>query len=177
MKISAFIATSLDGYIARSNGDIDWLIENNNSLEGEDFGYSNYYDSVSCIVIGRNTYEKVLDFEEWPYEGKHVIILSETMKELPLQHLGKATLFSGSIDLLMEQLENERESHIYVDGGKTIQSFIRSNHLNEITITRVPILLGSGLPLFGEVKADLHLKHIKTEAYLNGFVQSTYGIK
>jgi len=176
MKISVFIATSLDGFIARLNGSIDWLISADKQESTEDYGYQEFYDSIDCLVMGRNSMEKVIDFPEWPYEDKRVIVLSKTLEEVPAQHVDKFELYSGSLSELVKQLENDGFKSLYIDGGKTIQSFINNNLITDITITKIPILLGEGLPLFGTIKNDIKLIHIETKSYPNGFVKSTYEV-
>jgi len=176
MKVSAFIATSLDGYIARPDGDIEWLMNADNSGGKEDYGYKEFSDTVDCMVIGRNSMEKVMSFPEWPYESKRVVVLSNTLKETPSQLKDKVELYSGSLKKLVTALENEGCKRIYIDGGKTIQSFINEALLTDITITKIPVLLGEGLSLFGKTKHDIKLKHIESKSYPSGFVKSTYEI-
>ena len=176
MKISVYIASSLDGFIARPNGDINWLMEADNSGEKEDYGYKEFSDSVDCMVMGRNSMKKVMSFPEWSYEGKRVVVLSNTLKEAPSQLKDKVELYSGSLIMLVTKLKRDGCEHIYVDGGKTIQSFINEDLITDITITRIPILLGEGLPLFGKTKHDIKLKHIESKSYPSGFVKSTYQV-
>jgi len=176
MKFSVFIATSLDGYIARPDGDIEWLFANSDPNNKEDYGYADFMSTVSCIVMGRNTFEKVLSFPEWPYD-KPVIVISKTMKTLPESCVGKVELFSGSIPELKKVLEDKRFDRIYLDGGKTIQSFLQAGIITDIVLTRIPVLIGSGLSLFGSLDKDVKLKHIETTSYSSGFVQSKYVIE
>ena len=128
-------------------------------------------NDVDCIVMGRNTYEKVLEFDPWPFAGKRVVVLSRTMRSIDQSG---AELSTESPAVLLQKLAAEGIKKVYLDGGKTIQSFLRDGLVNEITITRIPILLGSGLPLFGQMDASVHLQHSKSHAYANGFVQSTW---
>lgn len=177
MKASVFIATSLDGYIARRDGSIDWLTAaGGETNDSEDFGYEAFFDTVDCMVMGRNSMEKVLTFPTWPYEGKRVIVLSNTLKEVPEAVFGKIELHAGSLRELVTKLEGEGCKRAYVDGGKTIQSFINERLLTDLTITRIPVLLGEGLPLFGKTPADVMLTHVETISYPNGFVKSTYEV-
>ncbi len=176
MKISVFIATSLDGYIARKNGKIDWLMAADNSNGSEDYGYKEFSDSVDCMIMGRNSLETVLTFDEWPYEGKRVVVLSSSMKETPQSVSGKIELYSGSIEELVSMLKIEGCNRLYIDGGKTIQSFLRADLVTDLTITKIPIILGEGLPLFGNLEEEIKLRHVKTVAYPSGFVKSTYEI-
>ena len=164
IKFSGFIATSLDGYIARLDGRIDWLtqkksptnrqkinthakstIQNADDLFTEDYGYRHFYDSVNCLVMGRNTFEKTVSFPEWPHANKRVIVLSKRLKEIPEIYQERAELYSGTPEMLSVELQNYHVKQVYIDGGKTLQSFINARILNQITITQVPILLGSGM--------------------------------
>jgi len=174
MQISVFIATSLDGFIARLNGDIDWLVNKN---DPEDYGYGAFISTVDCLVMGRNTFEKVLSFPEWPYAGKRVMVISRTLNRIPAQAAGKAELYAGPVEQLAAQLSSEGYGRIYIDGGKTIQSFLRAGLVTDMTLTHIPILIGSGLPLFGELREDIHLNHIETKTFPSGFVQSRYELR
>lgn len=175
MKISVFIATSLDGYIAKPDGDIGWLMDGRYELEGEDFGYRALYDACDLLVMGRNSFEKVAGFDEWPYVDKRVIVLSTTLTSLP-KEMGNVELFGGSVSELMEMLEMQQCEHIYVDGGKTIQSFLQEGLVTEITITTIPLLLGAGINLFGYLSQPKELHLIAVQGYANGFVQSLYAV-
>jgi dihydrofolate reductase len=177
MKISVFIATSLDGFIARLNGDIDWLINAGDTNDPEDYGYGKFIATVNCLVIGRNSFEKVLSFPEWPYAGKRVVVISRTLNQIPEKIAGKVELYAGPVEQLAAQLSSEGHDRIYIDGGKTIQSFLGAGLVTDMTITRIPILIGSGLPLFGELPGDIHLDHIETKAFRSGFVQSHYELR
>jgi dihydrofolate reductase len=173
MKISIYIATSLDGFIARPDGDIEWLHTLTDPNDKEDYGYAEFMASIDCIVMGRKTLEKVLTFPDWPYD-KPVIVLSNTLKVIPEQCIGKIEIFQGTVDDLVIKLKAEKRERIYIDGGKTIQSFLAGGYVSDLTLTRIPILIGSGLPLFGSISKDIKLKHIVTKSFPSGFVQSTY---
>jgi len=177
MNVSVFIATSLDGYIARKNGSIDWLLAADPTGGAEDYGYQGFFDSIDCMVMGRKSLETVMEFPEWPYPNKRVIVLSHTLKDAPAPALGKIELFAGPIHSLYAELKNQAYQRLYVDGGKTVQSFLREGLVNDLTITRIPILLGEGIPLFGSLPKDVKLKHLSTQAYASGFVQSRYEIE
>ncbi len=176
MKVSAFIATSLDGFIARTDGGIDWLNEIEPPHPSEDYGYAAFSSNVDVMVIGRHSLEVVMSFPQWPYENKKVIVLSRSLKSKPENINNKIEWYSGSLNTLIERLQHEGCQHLYVDGGKTIQSFINEDLLTDLTITTLPILLGEGIPLFSKTGRDIPLKHIKTQSYSNGLVQSTYAI-
>jgi len=176
IKFSAFIATSFDGFIARLNGKLDWLNEAAGEDKSEDYGYQQFVASVDCIVLGRNSFEKVAAFSQWPYEKTPVIVLSRHLKSIPPALEDKASLFSGEVELLAVELQSRGFKRVYVDGGATIQSFIRAELLDDITVTQIPVLLGKGIPLFAEVAKDVKLKLLRSQAYASGFVQSSYQI-
>lgn len=171
-----FIATSLDGFIARENGDIDWLTKQN--TDGEDHGYNALMASVGGLVMGRGSYETLAGFDTWPYQ-KPVIVLSKTLNErdLPDRLRGKVSFSRESPAVLMKRLNTEGWKAAYIDGGLIVQSFLRDGLIDEIILTRIPILLGAGKPLFGSMAADVDLVHISTKSFPSGLVQSTYHIK
>lgn len=177
MKCSVFIATSLDGFIAREDGSIDWLEEaNQTSPIGEDFGYKTFFGSVDVLVMGRKTFETVQRFPEWPYGDKRIVVLSKTMRWLPDSCPASVSLTAQSPTEIVASLAQSPARHAYVDGGSTIQGFLAEGLIDEITITTIPILLGSGVRLFGSVPGDIHLTHETTRSYANGFVQSKYRV-
>jgi dihydrofolate reductase len=174
MKVSIYVATSLDGFIARENGDLDWLPGSDGEMGNEDLGYRDFMDSVDVLVMGRKTYEKVLSFGMWPYGEKHVVVLCSSLTQVPAEIAKTVEIRSGAPTELVKELERSGAKHIYVDGGKTIQSFLSAGLIQEIIITRVPVLIGSGISLFGDLARDIRLCHIKTTSYESGLVQSTY---
>ncbi len=182
IKASVYIATSLDGFIARENGALDWLPGSDSeaveveSGEQEDYGYRGFFDSIDILVMGRYTFEKVLAFGKWPYETKPVIVLSRTLTTLPTELSGTVNLRSCSPADLLSELQHSGAKRLYIDGGRTIQEFLRQGLIDEITITIIPILIGKGIPLFGPLSKDLKLKHMKTFSFENGFVQSRYEV-
>jgi len=173
MKISVFIATSLDGFIAKPDGDVDWLMDKRYVLEGEGFGYQELYDACDVLVMGRHSFEKVSSFDTWPYPDKRVVVLSGSLKKLPI-HLNDVELFSGPIEEMMTMFKREGVKHIYIDGGRVIQSFLKHGLVSEMTLTTIPILLGEGIKLFGTLERPLHLNLKSAKGYPNGFVQSIY---
>jgi len=167
-----YIATSLDRFIATSDGSIDWLYEIPNPSQS-DYGYAEFMNGIDAIVMGRNTFEKVLSFGEWVYD-KPVFILSNSLTELPSDMVGKAKIVNGEIKNIIKQLNLEGYKHLYIDGGKTIQSFLKEDLIDEMIITLIPILLGDGFPLFDKLDKKLKFKHEKTEIYDNTLVKSYY---
>jgi len=171
MKTTVYVGTSLDGFIARKDGDIDWLVKYQNK-EVHD-SYNEFISRIDAMVIGRGTYEKVLSFPEWPYEKK-VFVLSTSLKQIPGTLNEKATLVAMKPAALLNYLSDKGFSNIYVDGGKVIQSFLKEDLIDELIITRVPELIGTGIPLFGYLDNDLRFEHIKTNIYSDGLVKSQY---
>jgi dihydrofolate reductase len=169
VKASVFIATSLDGFIARSNDDLDWLPPGG----GEEHGYDAFMSTVDALVIGRRTFEKVLTFDSWPYGEKPVVVLStRTLAPAPLGAVVER--MSGAPAEILSQLAARGVRHVYVDGGITIQRFLQAGLIQRLIITRIPVLIGSGIPLFGPIQRDIVLNHVGTRQYASGLVQSEY---
>ena len=175
IKCSVFIATSLDGFIARSDGSIDWLNAANAVVPPvEDCGYKAFISAVDTIVMGRNTFEQVLAFGEWPYGDTPVVMMSHRASPLPSNAPQTVTSSQEAPTDLVAKLRSQGKRHLYIDGGITIQSFLAERLINELTITVIPILLGTGKPLFGPLPFDIHLMHDATRVYEFGFVQHKY---
>jgi len=169
MKASVFIATSLDGFIARPDGSLDWL-----PADTEPHGYDEFIASVDTIVIGRKTFETVLSFDAWPYGSKPVVVLSTTLSELRLPAGAVCDRMAGPPREIAARLAERGSNHLYVDGGVTIQGFLRAGLIQRMTITRIPVLLGEGIPLFGALDGEVRLEHVATRTYRPGLVQSEY---
>lgn len=182
LKASVYIATSLDGFIAREDGGLDWLpgAQEGDGAAGdggdEDHGFREFMDSVDVLVMGRNTYETVLGFGEWPYGSKRVVVLSSGPVEIPPDRVRNVEWRSSPPAELFNELSESGVDHIYVDGGKTIQGFLEAGLIEELIITTIPVLIGSGIPLFGPLTKDKHLAHIETQSFDNGMVQSKYRV-
>lgn len=172
MKASVFVGTSLDGFIARRNGDLDFLPPGG----GEPHGYDEFIATVDVIVIGRNTFDTVLAFPEWPYGNKRVVALSSRPIDLSRVHGGRVEQMSGDPAEIVARLEASGAQHLYVDGGITIQRFLRAGLIQRLTITRVPVLIGDGIPLFGSLSRDIKLRPIKTQQYASGLVTTVYEV-
>lgn len=174
---SVFIATSLDGYIARANGSIDWLNEANSSVTpGDDCGYGKFMADVDALVMGRNTFEQVLTFDSWPYGSIPVVVMTHREISLPGNLQPSVSVSDESPSAIAARLAKRGAKKIYVDGGITIQSFLAAGLIDDITITVIPVLLGSGRPLFGPLPADVRLVHESTTAFEFGFVQNRYRV-
>lgn len=173
MEATVFVGTSLDGFIARENGEIDWLP----GFEGgEDYGYQAFFDSVDFLVMGRNTYELVRTFDPWPYGSKPVIVLTRRPLEIPESLAGTVERMSAPPAEVVRTLAARGARNLYVDGGKTIQAFLAEGLIQRLIISRVPVLIGSGIPLFGSLPSDVPLQHIATRSYSTGVVQSEYEV-
>jgi dihydrofolate reductase len=171
MKASVFIATSLDGFIARENGSFDWL-----PADPEPHGYDEFMATVDALVIGRKTFETALAFDTWPYGKKPVVVLSSRPTEWKAPEGAVCDFMSGSPQEIVARLTERGMNHLYIDGGITIQRFMEAGLIQRLIITRVPVLLGSGIPLFGPLSRDVRPKHVATRSYPSGLVQSEYVI-
>jgi dihydrofolate reductase len=169
-KNSVYIATSLDGYIADKNGGIAWL-DSISIPENEDMGYYKFTNDIDALVMGRNTFETVLGFDvEWPYK-KPVFVLSNSLKEIPESHKNKAYLVKGSLPEILVQIHAKGCQRLYIDGGITIQNFLKEDLIDEMIITVFPIVLGGGTPLFTELPNALQFELVHSKVYLKQLVQ------
>jgi dihydrofolate reductase len=171
IEASVFVGVSVDGFIARTDGALDWLPPG----DVEPHGYDEFMATVDALVIGRKTFETVLTFDAWPYGAKPVFALSSSpLAPAPagagLEHM------SGDPAEIMSRLADRGVRHVYVDGGITIQRFLRAGLIQRLIITRGPVLIGEGIPLFGATQRDIALKHIATRQYASGLVQSEYQV-
>ncbi len=167
-----FIATSIDGFIATKNGGIDWLNDIPNPTNS-DFGYSDFMEKIDALVMGRNTFEKVQSFGEWPY-SKKVFVLSRSLKTIPEKLKNKVEIISGDLKSIVSKLNAKGYKNLYIDGGKVIQGFLAENLINEMVITKVPILLGDGIPLFTTLSNPIKFSKVEVKEYNNYLVQTRY---
>jgi dihydrofolate reductase len=174
MKTSVFVGVSVDGFLARPNGELDFLDAGGN----EPHGYEEFIATVDTIVIGRKTFEVVLGFDGWPYGERRVVVLSNRPLDLSASAARGARVeqMGGSPADIAASLSGRGAKHVYVDGGITIQGFLRAGLVDRLVITRVPVLIGSGIPLFGNLLRDVPLRHIATKAFRGGLVQSEYEV-
>jgi dihydrofolate reductase len=172
VKASVFVGISLDGYMARPDGAFDFLPADG----GEPHGYEEFFASVDALVIGRHTYEVVLGIEPWPYGEKPVFVLSSAKKLENAPPGAVVERMSGTPPEIVSTLTQRGIGHVYVDGGVAIQSFLRAGLIQRLTITRVPVLIGAGIPLFGPTTRDIMLRHIATQQYATGLVKSEYEV-
>lgn len=172
-KNIVFIAKSLDGFIAGKDGELDWL----NSIpnpEHNDMGFNNLMDEIDAVVMGRKTFEVVSGFEgEWPY-SKHVFVLSNSLKNIPNTLSEKVSLLKGTPQQVLSRIHNKGYYKLYIDGGSTIQNFLAEDLIDEMRITTLPILLGGGFSLFGDLDQPLDFDYIKSKVFLGQLVQDWY---
>ena len=172
MKTSVYIAESLDGFIARVDDGLDWLPV----PEGDqDYGYGAFMETVDVLVMGRRTFETVLGFGAWSYT-KPVVVLSSRPVEIPADIRDVVEWMDGAPADVVEKLSRRGAQHLYIDGGQTIQRFLNAGLITDLIITRVPVLLGSGIALFGPQPNDIALRHVGTQSFASGLVQSTYTV-
>lgn len=170
LRCSVFIATSLDGFIARRDGSLDWL--ERVQQPDEDYGYAELFASIDTLVLGRNTYDTVLGFGEWPYADKRCIVVSNRAFEP--RHSERR--FAGDLRTLVAELEAEGAQRAYVDGGALIRGFLAAGLIDDITLSIVPVLLGSGIPLFGHGVPERALVLESSRAFATGLVQNCYRV-
>lgn len=172
MIISVFIGTSVDGFIARLDGRLDFLPEGG----GEPHGYNEFIAGIDAIVMGRKTFETVLGFPEWPYGKKRIVVLSSQRMNLSAARGAVVEQMSGDPAEIVAKLAGSGARDLYIDGGITIQRFLRAGLIQRLIITRVPVLIGEGISLFGSLPGDVRLLHIATQQYPSGLVKSEYRI-
>jgi dihydrofolate reductase len=168
-RCSVFIATSLDGFIARRDGSIDWL----SAVErpGQDYGYARFFADVDALVLGRRTYDTVLGFPSWPYGDKRCVVVTHN----PPEARHGERFHSGAPAPLLEQLHADGVRRVYVDGGATIRLFMRDGLIDDITLSIIPVILGDGIRLFDDGVPERKLRLERSEAFPSGLVQLTYG--
>lgn len=172
-KNKVFIATSLDGYIADAAGQVGFL-DTFPMPEGDDMGYYAFISGIDALLMGRKSFETVTGFGvEWPYT-KPVFVWTSTLHEVPEQLASKVTLVSGSLEEVLQAIYAKGFLNLYIDGGQVIQSFLRENLIDEMTITTIPVLLGSGVPLFGHVNHMLKFQCLSSQVYDTGLVQCKF---
>jgi len=169
-KISIYIAASIDGYIARKDGNLDWLSYGHSG--DEDYGFKKFINSIDAVIMGRHTYEVVSGFDEWAYKGKRVIVLSGSLTEVRKE----AELFCGNLRDLLAKLHAEKIKHVWVDGGMTVSRFLEAGLVNEITLSIIAMVLGSGIPLFSTMSKEHECRLISSQSYPSGIVQLKYEV-
>jgi dihydrofolate reductase len=168
-----YIATSLDGFIARKDGGLDWLPT---PSDDDDLGFGAFFESIDALVMGRNTYDMVLSFGAWAYGDTPVFVLTHRPIDQPQDPAACVESMSGSPEEVVTQLSSRSLKNLYVDGGQTIQDFMRAGQIQRIIVTRIPVLLGQGISLFGPLEQDIQFKCVRVEVLSNGLEQAEYEI-
>ncbi|MCE2572574.1 dihydrofolate reductase family protein [Motilimonas eburnea] len=184
MKCSVFIATSADGFIASPEGDVSWLHSAGNTQADmsvdPDMGFKDYLAQVDCMIMGRKCMEMISSFnlsdEQWPYGNLKIYVLSQTVAKAPENLQARVEMYAGDVKTLIRNLEQQGYQHAYIDGGSTITSFLNLQLINEMTITKAPVLLGKGIALFGETNGSIKLSNSQTIAFPNDFIQVKYDV-
>jgi dihydrofolate reductase len=168
-----YIATSLDGFIARKDGGLDWLPT---PSDDDDLGFGAFFESIDALVMGRNTYDMVLSFGAWAYGDTPVFVLTHRPIDQPQDPAACVESMSGSPEEVVTQLSSRSLKNLYLDGGQTIQDFMRAGQIQRIIVTRIPVLLGQGISLFGPLEQDIQFKCVRVEVLSNGLEQAEYEI-
>lgn len=169
---TVFVGISVDGFIARRDGGLDFL-----PAEPEDHGFDELLASVDALVMGRATFETVLGFGgDWPYGDKRVVVLSSQPLDLSAARGGRVEQMSGEPAEIVARLAASGAVNLYIDGGVTVQRFLRAGQVDRLVLTRVPVLIGDGLPLFGPLPHDVRLRHVATRSFPSGLVQTEYAL-
>lgn len=172
---NVFIATSVDGYIADKNGGVEWL-HSIPTPENEDMGFAEFTGRMDALLMGRTTYETVLGFGiDWPYQLP-VYVLSTTLKEVPTELKGKVFIVNGTLKEVLNQIHSKGHHHLYIDGGRTIQSFLKENLIDELIISRIPLLLGEGVSLFSNFSNKIKLNLVSSKSFTNSVLQEHYKV-
>jgi dihydrofolate reductase len=173
MKLSVFCGVSVDGFLARPDDGLDFLDAGGQAPHG----FEEFFASVDVVVLGRRTFEVVLNLGHIAFYGKRrVVVLSSRPLDFSAVKGATVEQMSGEPAEIVEQLKSRGLEHAYIDGGITIQRFLAAGLIDRLVITRVPVLIGAGIPLFGPVPRDISLRHVATRSYEGGFVQSEYEI-
>ena len=174
---SVFLGMSVDGFIARLDGDLSWLTgstgDGGDAPDGGDFGFAEFVAGVDALVMGRATYEFIAPFDDWPYQGRPVHVLSTTLAA----DADRRITVHRSLGDGVAALAAAGHRRVYVDGGRTVHAFLAAGLIGDLTLSRVPILIGTGHTPFGELPADVHLVHERTRTFPGGMVQTTYRVR
>jgi dihydrofolate reductase len=177
VKVSVFVATSIDGFIARKDGALDWLDKASKGVQkSEDCGFNAFLSSVDAMIMGRKTFEFVRDSGQWPYRGKKLIILSSGTTSVPESLKDDVTISHEKPKPLLKRLSQDGIQHVYVDGGKTINGFLNEQLIDEIIITVMPVSIGQGIALFDHSNGDIELTLRSSKTYTGGIVQLHYTV-
>src|SRR5215218_5551471 len=176
---SVFLGMSVDGFIARPDGDIEWLTGGAEPQAGPDdggggdFGFAEFVAGTDALCMGRSTYDVIAPFGEWPYQGRPVHVMSTTLEP----GADRRITVHRSFDDAVEALSAAGYRRVYVDGGRTVHQFLRAGLIADLTLSRVPVLIGTGHTPFGGFPADIPLEHVRTQTFPGGMVHTTYRVR
>jgi dihydrofolate reductase len=175
---SVFLGMSVDGFIARLDDDLSFLDDGGgggapDDGEGGDFGFAEFVGGIDALLMGRGTYRVIEHVEDWPYQGKPVHVLSTTLDA----GTDPRITVHRSFDDAVAALADAGYRRVYVDGGRTVHQALRAGLIADLTLSRVPVLIGTGHTPFGELAADIPLEHVRTLTFRGGMVQSTYRVR
>ena len=175
---SVFLGMSVDGFIARLDGDLSWLTGDRGGAApddgaGGDFGFTDFVSGIDALLMGRGTYDVIAPLDEWPYQGKPVHLLSTTLGP----DADRRVVVHRSFEEAVAALSAAGYRRVYVDGGRTVHTCLRAGLIGDLTLSRVPVLIGTGHTPFGELAADIPLEHVRTRTYPGGMVQTTYRVR
>lgn len=165
-----FLGLSVDGFIARPDGDLSWLTSRGEAAG--DAGFTPFVESVDALVMGRATYEVISGETDWPYLGRPVHVLSSKVGS----DADPRIIVHASFGDLVAALGAAGYRRVYVDGGRTVRTFLEAGLIDELTLSRVPVLIGEGPSLFGPLPSDINLEHVRTQVLGGGMVQTTYRV-
>jgi dihydrofolate reductase len=169
IQVSVYIATSMDGYIARPDGGLDWL-SGAQSVPGEDYGYQQFMDTVDTVLLGRGTYDAVIGMNAWPFGGKQVFVLTGR----PLASPHPVQVHSGALRPLLDTLARQGSRRVYLDGGVCVRQGLREGVVDDMTISVIPVLLGEGIPLFGQGTPECRWRSSAARQYGDGLIQQRW---
>lgn len=173
-EVILFIAVSLDGFIARKDGDISWL----QKYEGkkEDYGYSEFMKTVGASIMGSKTYEKCLSFPNWPDNNKPIFVV--TNRKLKNAKRANVAFYTGSLNGLVEKIKSHNKGNVWLVGGaKLSQSFFKEGLVDRIILSTIPIVIGNGISLFGQANNTIDFELASVKKYESGIIQAEYKIK
>lgn len=169
-SVILYIACSIDGYIADLNDDLSFLslVEK----EGEDYGYSEFINSIDTVLIGRRTYDKVLTLTpNFPHANKETFVITRT----PRENIGNTLFYTGTLPSLINDLKSRDGKNIFIDGGaKLVSELLKHNLIDEMIISTIPVLLGNGIKLFQENLPESKWKIVSSKTYETGLIQTHY---
>lgn len=172
-----YCGVSVDGFLARENDTFDFLSAGDEANPGEDYGFAEFMKGIDALVMGRRTFEVVRPFKQWPYGKTPVFVWTRRPLDLPQDWPHPVEATSGHPADVVAQLAQRGLHRLYVDGGRTIQAFLEAGQIDRLIISRVPVLIGQGISLFGPLSHDIRLELVATKEWPGGMVRTEYAVK